>query len=219
MPQGNCTQVERAVDGIRSTSDLHWINAVGLIDADDRDKEQLAKLLERGIAALDCYSVESLYYNLEIVKRISKRVSGLTGQAEKILFEKATSSILEDIKSHKERLCSRLCERHVRNLAMSNLPKHTDIQAKNPFEIKFDLRLIFEEEEGHFDKLVANTDLDGLISRYPIRETQVLTKIADGLGFTREQYEGAVRKLIVDDKKTREFYSNLLQPLSKLIET
>ena len=77
---------------------------------------------------------------------------------------------------------------------------------------------IQEKEEAHFDKLVAEKNLDGLISRYPIRETPILTKIATGLGMTRDKYESAVRKLIIDDTETKEYFKTLLQPLTKLIE-
>lgn len=218
MPQGSCTQVEKAVEGIKGTEKLHWINSYGLVDADDRTEEQIQNLLNKGIAALNSYSVEALYYNLEIVKRIAKRLSALTGQDENVLYEKATSNIVSDINLHKERLCSRLCEKQVRNNIMTLLPKHKDIQEKGNFELKIDLKEIQEKEEAYFDKLVGENKLNNLISRYPIRETPILTKIVTGLGMTREKYEGAVRKLIIDDTETKEYFRTLLKPLTTLIE-
>lgn len=218
VPQGSCTQVEKAVDGIKGTEKLHWINSYGLIDADDRTEEQIQNLLNKGIAALNCYSVEALYYNLEIVKRVAKRLSAVTGQDENVLYEKATSNIVSDINLHKERLCSRLCEKQVRNNIMTLLPKHKDIQEKGNFELKIDLKEIQEKEEAYFDKLVGENKLNILISRYPIRETPVLTKIVTGLGMTREKYESAVRKLIIDDTETKEYFRTLLKPLTTLIE-
>lgn len=218
MPQGSCTQVEKAVEGIKGTEKLHWINSYGLIDADDRTAEQIQNLLDKGIAALHCYSVEALYYNLEIVKRVAKRLAEVLGQDEKALFEKATSGIINELSPHKLRLCSRLCEKQVRNSVMTALPKHKDIQEKGNFELKINLKEIQEKEEAHFDKLVTDKNLDGLISRYPIRETPVLTKIAIGLGMTRDKYESAVRKLIIDDNETKEYFKTLLKPLTRLIE-
>jgi hypothetical protein len=41
MPQGSCSQVEKAVEGIKGTEKLHWINSYGLIDADDRTEAQI----------------------------------------------------------------------------------------------------------------------------------------------------------------------------------
>jgi ABC-type cobalamin/Fe3+-siderophores transport system ATPase subunit len=218
MPLGSCKQVEKAIEGIKGTEELHWINAYGLIDADDRLPEQIQQLLESGIAALSCYSVESLYYNLEIVKKVAKRLSEVTGVNEIVLYTKAISDIIKDIEPHKERLCSRLCEKQVRNKLMTYLPKHKDIAERKIFQYALDLKEVIEREEALFNNLIVTNNLNGLISRYPIRETPVLTKIATGLGLTREKYESAVRKLIIDDKETKEFYRTLLAPLTNLIE-
>ena len=218
IPQRSCSQVEKAVEGIKGTEKIHWINAYGLIDADDRPEEKIQELFEKGIAALNCYSVEGLYYNLEVVKRIAKRLSAVTGQDENSLYEKATSNIISDLNLHKVRLCSRLCEKQVRNNIMTLLPKHKDIQEKGNFELKIDLKETQEKEEANFDKLVAENKLNDLISRYPIRETPVLTKIVTGLGMTREKYESAVRKLIIDEIETKEYFRTLLKPLTTLIE-
>ena len=218
LPQGSCVKVEKAVIGIRDTENLHWINAYGLIDADDRTPQQVQDLLDKGIAALECYSVEALYYNLEIVSRIAKRYAGIMGTDENQLYDKAVSQIISNIQPHKERLCSRLCEKQVRNNVMTALPKHTDIAARGEFELKLNLKDFIEKEEFLFDKMIAENNLNGLISRYPVRETPVLSNIAAGLGLTKEKYESSVRKLIIDDPETKNFYRTLLKPLTDLIE-
>jgi hypothetical protein len=66
--------------------------------------------------------------------------------------------------------------------------------------------------------LIAENNLNGLISRYPIRETPVLNGIADGLGLQKDTYESAVRKLIIDDVEIRGFYKSILSDLTKLID-
>lgn len=219
IPQGNCTQVEKAVEGIKKTDDLHWINAFGLIDADDRTAEQIRALLEKGIVALKCYSVEALYYRLEIVKKIAERHSKTIGEDKEELYKKAISKISENICQHKERMCSRVCEKRVRNQIVTALPTHEDIIEKIVFEKKIDLNSFMNEEELLFEKLVTENDLNGLISRYPVRETSVLNGIAKGLGFKRDMYESAVRKLIIDDAETQSFYRGLLSDLTNLISS
>ena len=215
--RGNCGQVERAVDGIKGTESIHWIGAYGLIDSDDRTEEQIQGLLTKGIAAVPFYSVEALYYHLNIVEKIALKVSVLTGQEASTLFQNATANIIQDIMQHKERLCSKLCEKRLRNDVMSSLPKHRDIQARGNFNLTFDLNQVLQNEESNFDRLVAESNLMGLLTRYPIRETQVLNRIVSGLGLTREQYENSVRKLIIDEPQIRDFYRTLLQPLTNLI--
>lgn len=166
---------------------------------------------------MECYSVESLYYNLEVVKKIAKRISEVTGNNETELYEKATSEIISSIQPHKERLCSRLCEKQVRNSAMTSLPKHKDILERGSFNFSIDLREAFDKEGAVFDKMIADKNYNGLLNRYPVRETPVLTKIATALGLNCDKYESSVRKLIIDDEETKEFYKTLLIPLTKLI--
>ena len=218
IPQGNCGQVERAVGGIRGTENIHWINAYGLVDTDDRTNEQIQELLNKGVVATPFYSVEALYYHLFIIEKVATKISELTGENPTTLFQTATTTIIQDITQHKERLCARLCERRLRNEIMSSLPKHRNIQNKEEFNITFNLGSILQTEEDLFDRFVRENKIIELLTRYPIRETQVLNNIVKGLGLTREQYESSVRKLIVDDVDIRTFYQTLLQSLTELIE-
>lgn len=219
MPQGNCTQVEKAVEGIKGTEGLHWINAYGLVDADDRTEEQIQNLIQKGVAALNSYSVESLYYNLGIVKKIAEKISGVTGEDANIIFERAISNIINDLTLHKARLCAKLCEKQIRNGIMVKLPNHKEIRGKQYFNLDYNVQETLEKEEAYFDKLVDEKKLDNLISRYPIRETPVLTNIVRGLDMLpRAKYEAAVRKLIIDDNETKEYFKTLLNPLTTLME-
>ena len=130
IPQGSCSQVEKAVEGISGTENLHWINTYGLIDADDRTPEQIQNLLNKNIITLNCYSVEALYYNLEIVRRIAKRYAEIIEIEESQLYERAISGIIKNIQPHKGRLCSRVCEKYIRNAILTALPKHKEIMLR-----------------------------------------------------------------------------------------
>lgn len=218
IPQGNCREVEKAVNGIKKTDNIHWINAYSLIDTDDRTPEQIQSLLEKSIVAIPFYSVEALYYHLHIIQEVANKISELTGQEASTLYQNATANIISDISQHKERLCSRLCEKKLRNDIMSSLPKHRDIQARGKFNLTFDLNTVLQNEEALFERLVNDNNQLELLTRYPIRETQVINRIASGLGLTKEQYENSVRKLILDKTEIKEFYRTLLQPLTELME-
>ena len=217
IPQKSCKEVEKAVEGIRGTEGLHWINAFGLIDADDRTTEQIQSLKEKGVIALKAYSVESLYYHTEIIEKIAERYSEISETSKEELYHNATSKILDNIIPHKERLCSRLCEKQIRNETFSNLPKHTDIISRGEFEVKINVGEFLEKEEAIFESLVQEQNLNGLIERYPIRETPVINGIVSGLGLNKDTYEGAVRKLIIDKLEVKEFYQSVLNDLTEII--
>jgi ABC-type cobalamin/Fe3+-siderophores transport system ATPase subunit len=217
VPKGSCKDVERAVEGVRGTEKLHWINVLGLIDADDRTPEQLQSLKEKGVVALQSYSVESLYYRTEIIEKIAERFADISGKSKDELYINATSKIIENLTLHKDRLCSRLCEKKIRNIAMSNLPRHQNILNKEQFQLNIDLNDEFEKEEAIFNDFIQTQNLNGLISRYPIRETPVINGIVGGLELNKDTYESAVRKLIIDDSTTKSFYRKLLGKLTDLI--
>ncbi|MEJ7558644.1 MAG: DUF4435 domain-containing protein [Pedobacter sp.] len=218
ISMNDSSSVEKAVTGIRKTSDLHWISAYGLVDADDRTDSQISALNSKGIAATQCYSVESLYYHTDTIKRVASALSIVSGEDENIIYEKATAKVINSINIHRTRMCARLCEKQARLMAMTNLPDHNDIAsgaAKHNVEI--DLAKLLQEETSKFDKLVANGDINGLISRYPIRETGIIKEIIEGLGIKKDRYESMVRTSILKDD-TKNFYRNLLKPLTNLIE-
>jgi ABC-type cobalamin/Fe3+-siderophores transport system ATPase subunit len=217
QPLGDCSQIERAIDGILQTKNLHWLEAYGLVDADDRTPEQITKLQEKGIIALPCYSVESLYYNIEIIEQVALKYAELIEKSSEELVKSATSNIIPNLVTHKERLCARLSERKARKRVMSSLPKHREILMKGDFEIKFSLKEVLEEEEKIFDKLVNTNDLNALIDRYPIRETPVINTITSAFGFDRKTYESMVRKLIINSPAILKLFKTKLQGLTNLI--
>jgi ABC-type cobalamin/Fe3+-siderophores transport system ATPase subunit len=217
QPLGDCSQIERAIEGILKTKEFHWLKAYGLIDADDRTTEEIQNLKEKGIISLPCYSVESLYYNTDTIKLVAAKYSEIIEKSEQELFENAISKIIPSISAHKERLCARLSERKVRKKVMSNLPKHREIIQKGTYDLNIDLAVFLTQEEEVFESLVRENNLNGLIERYPIRETPVINEIAGAFGLERKTYEGVVRKLIVEKKEVSEMFKTKLEELTSLI--
>ena len=63
---------------------------------------------------------------------------------------------------------------------------------------------------------IAEQNLEKIIAHYPVRETPVLTEVARKLGFqTRDQYESAVRRLLMDDAGALDFVKSLFGTLSE----
>ena len=72
ISKGGCEEVQKAVLGLRGTSDKHHVEAFGLIDRDDRMDEAVEKLAERGVFALEVYSAEALYYCSDAIAAIAQ---------------------------------------------------------------------------------------------------------------------------------------------------
>ena len=218
VPKGNSTEVERAAKGVRSTESLNWVTSYGLIDPDDRTPDQLEGLRAAGVYGLDCYSVESLYYHPEMVSRLAVIHAQVTGEEATELNTKALAAAFASIRQHRNRLCARMVERKVKHAITKVLPDHNFIAENNVFNSELDLQSYLEQEYIKFDEFVTDNDTAGLISRYPIRETQALTAIASRLGFqTEKQYEMSVRKMLIDDENARNAARDLFGNLACIL--
>lgn len=218
MPKGNCVAVERTVAGMTSAENLHWLSAVGLVDADDRTEEQICDLKNNGIYALPCYSIESLYYHEEIIRKVAARVSALNGEDADQMVNSAIDSIKSCVAPHKDRLCARLSEKKVRERVLAQLPDHNQISSGDPFRIEIDTQSILNTEKSRFDEAISTESVNSLVDRYPLRETPALNNVAKSLKFkTRKDYEASVRKLLVDDASAKELLRSLLADLTAKI--
>jgi hypothetical protein len=126
---------------------------------------------------------------------------------------------LDALKGHGKRLSERAILLQLRSEVMRHLPRSQDIQAGQPVEICIDTGAAVAAELTRFETLLNGKDLEGLIRRYPVRETAALGSIAKELGFqTRSQYEAAVRKLLIDDPAALSFVRQMFGDLSGNID-
>lgn len=201
-PCGSCYEVERAVIGLRAANGLHWVTAYGLIDKDDRTAEQLAERATQGIYATDCYSVESLYYCVDVMAKIAERQNAVSPNSASV--ERAKAAIVDQLRSHRDRMCARVVERKAVAEIERAMPTHATLVTNPIHTIHFDGTQLLADERKSFDGWIAAGDAEALIRRYPVRETGALVEAVRHLGFSaRSKYESAVRKLILDDEATR----------------
>lgn len=214
IAKSSCRDVDHAVSGIRSATELHWLRAFGIVDNDRRTLEDVARLKGKGIYAVSVYSVESLYYHPEIQRRVAARYALVTGEDPEVLKDAANNAALAAVKPHVQRLSERAVEKTLRDEIDQHWPKQTDISAGKPISITIDVSRIVKEEVNALNQAIVEQDLEKIISRYPVRETPLLTEISRKLGFqTRDQYENAVRKLLMDDADALEFIKNQFDTL------
>ena len=115
---------------------------------------------------------------------------------------------------HASRLAERRAEQKVRREIFGHLPTTRTIASRNPIKIQVDVRQFVATEETDFAALIDSRDLTQLLQKYPLRETPVLNSIAAEVGFrNRTQYEGAVRKLLIDDAAALRMVRNLFGTL------
>ncbi|WKN45884.1 AAA family ATPase [Tunicatimonas pelagia] len=218
IPCGSCAEVKNKVQAIQFTESVGWIEAFGLIDADDRTDDDISYLASQNIFAIPYYSVESLYYHPNIIGIVATHV--LTEDFPQDLVSTALEAALTAISSHKRRLCARRCERVIRSKYFESIPNQSTVQSEDLHEVVVDIKSVRDKEYGIFDGFVSDGNIEGLICRYPVRETQALTEIAKKLGYqSAGKYESAVRTLVTGNDTANQVLKELLGDLTLKIES
>lgn len=216
----SCRDVEHLVRSIRTSSSLHWVSAWGVIDRDDRPFEILESLKNEHIFATDCYSVESLYYDPEILRMIVERQSAVMGGDVDSTTREAIRMAIKSIEAHSVRLSARAAEKEVRHRVLCSMPTHSQIQAGTTISIDIDASAILMQIKQNFESLISSQDFRGLLRRFPIRETAAFNEIVTRVGFRRRiDYEKAVLKLVAEDERAREVMYGFLNGAAASINT
>ncbi|WP_082656347.1 AAA family ATPase [Bradyrhizobium valentinum] len=220
IAKGPSRSIQHAVSAIRASYDLHWLCPFGLVDNDNRTVEEIASLETEFIYSLPHYSVESIYYHSEVQGRVASRTGALTGANALELFSSARAAAFEALRGQGRRLSERAILLKLRAQVMQQLPRSADIQQGTPVNISIDTSAAVAAEAARFDSLLASSNLEELIRRYPVRETAALSNIAKQLGFqSRSQYESAVRKLLIDDADALAFVRGLFGELPRDLDS
>lgn len=222
--KGGCRAVQQAVAGVRSTTALHHAVGFGLIDNDGMSGEQIADNELEGVFALPVFSVESLYYDADVVAAVAERQAATMASPGE---EQATlvTQYLHDARegaigaakagSVAEHLAARIAERQVRDNFIAQLPKRDELIAATTSEISLSGQSPYATELTRLQALIAANDMYGIISRYPVRHSGILKSVAKALKFqSRTDYEAAALTRVAADESLRHTLLSKLEPLS-----
>ena len=219
VAKSSCRDVEHAVKSIRDSDNLHWLNAFGIVDNDRRVGADIDRLKDKGVYALSVFSVESIYYHPRVQYYVAQRHAVVTGDDASLRLANANTAAIEAIKPHVQRLSERTTEKALREEVFRHLPRREEIATGNPINVSIDVGVFVTRERERLQNALDTNNLTKIISQYPVRETPALDKIAKDLGFQNcEQYEGAVRKLLIDDNEALAFVKSLFGTLESDIE-
>ena len=223
ISKGSCDDVIRAVKGLRGSYEHHHVEAIGLIDRDDRTEDEVSDLAQDRIFALDVYSVESLYYCSDAIEAVARRQADSLGRNSDEMISTATQSALKviaDTGSLSNRMAARRSERLVYNRFTAHLPDWKEIMATGEqLTINKPIENPFQDELDFFNNLNEAGDLDSLITRYPLRESGVFDSTAKALECgKRENYERMVVARVLDDESLARKIKERISPLAELLD-
>lgn len=214
---GTSTDVQRAVEGMRNSQELHHVEAYGLIDSDGRSQEGVNALSERGVFALDVYSVESLYYCAEALNAVAVWQAQSLGRDPDTMGKSALQAAFVALGESglAERMAARRCEHLVRDQITSQAPDWKTIRDQALPDFQISLKSPFHDELARFAELLNAKAFDQLVDRYPLRDSRVFEAVAHALEFSkRELYEQTLIARVQSDNALAEKLRGRIGPLS-----
>lgn len=207
-----CTEVIRAVLGLQGCEELHHASAFGMVDGDGMDAAQADEFEAKKIFVVPFYSVESLYYCRELIEAVAHRQGETLNVAGHELIKTAYAAALGVLnEGNKQHLACKMSERVLRDAVLNKLPKGGEIMNSKDQDLTITISSPFNKEVELIEECIARSDLDALISRYPVRESPVLNEVAKALRFARrEDYEKAVLSRLSAEPALREAIADKL---------
>ena len=221
VPKGSCVEVQKAVLGLRGSQDIHHVQAFGLIDRDNRTNENVNELAEKGIFALEVYSVEALYYCSDAIAAVAHRQADSLGVDANELIKAARQKAFEVLRNRDlaERMTAWRCERQVRELFLSKIPNWQSIRSNPTQPICVSIDSLYFEELNRFNKLVEEEKLDQLVARYPLDDSPAFQEIARALRCRdRNDYQRMVITLIRMNNQLAQALKSRIRPLSETLD-
>ncbi|WP_162913322.1 DUF4435 domain-containing protein [Rhodospirillaceae bacterium SYSU D60014] len=216
-PKGGCPNVIEAVRGLRSAENLHWVEAFGLVDRDNRPEEEVEKLATEHIHALSVCSIESLYFGRVAREAMAKQQAEHQGKDASKLLEACEAAALKALSDPNtmRNLCALRCERKARDSVFGCLPKAKDLLEGTATPITLDFETVLNDEIEVFESLVRDKKLDELMTRYQLRKSGCYGAISTKLLFpAKENYENAVVALCQRDASFCAALRKVLGPLT-----
>ncbi len=220
-PRESCRDVMRAVEGLRAVEEVHRAKAFGLVDHDGMSEEQMKKFEADGIYPLPIFAVESLIYSEEAQTAVAAQQAETLDIDPQEMLDDAKNAAIESLNGQgkKEHLASRLAERQVRDHLFLEMPTRQQLMEHSVSDLNVVIKSPYPDELARLTALIGKSDIHGIVSRYPVRESGVLNGIAKGLRFnSRDDYERAVLRRVGVDAKLRDALTQKLGNLAAQLE-
>ncbi|WP_431618737.1 AAA family ATPase [Citrobacter europaeus] len=219
IPKSSCDFVERSVDGLRESENLHHVIPYGIIDNDNKPEQQVLNLEEKGVYSLGVHSIESIYYHPELILNVISNYKDSQNISDPdALYTRLCDESLSILSDNKERLSCRAIEKTIRSTLFSHLPTLRSIEQRSDVNININVSDFLSGEIDFFESCLNQRDLSSLVEKYPIRETAYISKVHKLLGYsTRQLYEHNLLRLIAANVEVKNIAKRLIGNICNVI--
>ncbi|MDE2702343.1 MAG: AAA family ATPase [Chloroflexota bacterium] len=208
--KGSHSEVISSVKILRQQSQIHQAEPFGLIDRDGRGEADLQALADSHVFAIEQYAVESLYYGLDSIQSVATAQAQLLGMpAEQLVVDSVDAGLAALAQNGvPEQLSAKRIERLVRSRCIACAPTWKELLENQAVQLELNISDLYANELAHFRACLAKEDLEALVSRYPIRDSNLRDSIAHSLKLKdRHVYE----RVVVEQARANNDYADQLR--------
>lgn len=182
VPVGSCGEVIRSTKALKNLKDFSWVACRGIIDADRRTEVEVETFAQDGIWVNAAHEVENLMFIPLCQSAIAKKQAAARGVDYSGLLERSHTGSVEELKREDVRnriiLQATLADARVALYAQVDSLSASSLDA-TPIALTY-----VPDKDGfaaEFDTLVEQTDLEGFMLKFPIRESGFRNLVARAL--------------------------------------
>ena len=221
IPKNGCVEVERAIKGLKSNEELHWLKIYGIVDGDGVNDHRIAeKRKKEGVYTLPYYSVEAIYYHLNMIQKIAEKKAGEfncdAGEMRKNALDKGIAAIRKNLDHLSKNKAQRIANRNL----MDQLPDDDELLEDFNQTLHVNGSEIHQKVKDDLKRAVEAENWEEILKICPIHESEAKNAIATVFGYRNAAfYEKAVIGILRQDEGAvnfvRSLFGDLANKLSK----
>lgn len=186
IPRGSCAKVIESTKALRNNVSLHHMDAVGIIDSDYREPDEIAALLDHGIKTIPVAEIENIFCVESAVRVIAEHLSL---DPDNVVTE-VTKFISTALQDELELQISSMAEKRIQFLLGAYSKASNDKNGlSNGLGItlgRINVETIYNECQAAFNQAIASNNLDKLLCVY--NRKSLSNRISKILGLANGEY-------------------------------
>lgn len=199
IPRGGCEKVIESTKSLRNNAALHHLDAVGIIDSDYRDSDEVAALLAHGINTIAVAEIENIFCVESAVKIVAEH---LTQDPDQVI-EKVKHYICSALENELELQISSMAERRIQYLlgafSKSANNKQGLTSGLGATMDKINVDVIYAACKSELDTAIASNSLDELLRVY--NRKSLPARISRIFGLANGEYKKLLVRLMKGPKR------------------
>lgn len=187
VPMASCGDVIRATSTLNNSPELHRYKCRGIIDRDQRTKEEIASLQNQKISVLDFAEIENVLLDPGVIRAVGHQLEitdldGLEREVRKTVLDRLKNDQDETILA----IATARLTRMVRDFSAQPKTEVAFAQSVNDLDSELQSQTFLDDARQVIEGLLANDDYRGALRVY--RNKDLIRQVAGCFEFRRNRY-------------------------------